>query len=263
MNFEIGIYDLEDRLSKDQEDERCVMIVRVAASPSAPHMVTSRADNRYYGRFYRRGNYESRIAEEYEVREMLERARRLYEGIEGEIARRGYADSSSTSFGDNVYARRLITRFSHRAEAGNELAARRISALLLPTTSFHVSGASQQDRQEWVSWLDPSERRYQPEPRGLFIPYEVRRPTLGGIACLKNFWKHDGTQMSNQGLEEYLIVGLDGTVEFGSSSAASQRKNWPAFAFKGKEILTRTWQAVNFTADVRRRLGLVSFTCCY
>ena len=74
------------------------------AEPVRPAHGNYRADNRYYGRFYRRGKYESKIAEEYKVRKMLERARRHYEGIEGEIACRGYGDPSSADFATNQYA---------------------------------------------------------------------------------------------------------------------------------------------------------------
>ena len=85
----------------------CVLVVRTTASPLAPHMVTLKGDNRYYGRFYRTSNYENRIAEEYDVREMMERARRLYLGVEEELSRRGYSDPSSPDFGDNPYTRLL------------------------------------------------------------------------------------------------------------------------------------------------------------
>ncbi len=107
MDLEIGVYDLpEDPAGQGpgapgaDAAGRCVMAIRVTASPYAPHMVTLKGDNRYYGRFYRRSNYESRVAEEYEVREMLERARRLYEGVEREVARRGFGDPSSEDFAD-------------------------------------------------------------------------------------------------------------------------------------------------------------------
>ena len=103
--------------------DRCVLVVRTNASPSAPHMVTLKADIRYYGRFYRRSNYESRIAEEYEVREMLERARRLYLGVEDELARRGYSEPYSADFGKNPYTRRLATR-----AASPESGPRRVAA---------------------------------------------------------------------------------------------------------------------------------------
>jgi len=241
------------------KDGPCVMVVRVGPSPYAPHMVTSSADSRYYGRFYRRGNYESRIAEEYEVREMLERARRLYEGIEGEIARRGYGDPSSADFATNQYARRLVTRFTHITEA-REDAARRVTVLLLPIAPAPSTDATRQNRREWISWLDPNVRRYLPDHGGQFVPGDTLQPTLGGIACLKNLWEHDGVGMRNKGLEEYLLVHFDGTVEIGFSSAVRQmeKAGSVSFVFWGRQILARVWQTINFTNEIRRRLGLTS-----
>lgn len=259
MDFEVQPYELPDSQDGDGTAERCVMVVRVGPSLNAPHMVTSRADNRYYGRFYRRGNYESRIAQEYEVREMLERARRLYEGVEGEIARRGYGDPGSPEFAANGYSTRLVTKFSHATET-NELAARRVCVLLLPVGA-PPGRLPRQDRREWVSWLNTNQLRYLPDTASRFLPGPRIQPTLGGIACLEDLWKSDGAggPMLNKGLEEYLLVGFDGAVELGLSSVAVQRQEWGmSFAFFGKRILVRTWQAINFATDVRRRLGLTS-----
>jgi predicted HTH transcriptional regulator len=101
IGVEMGTFGMQET------PDKCLLVVRTTASPLAPHMVTLKGDNRYYGRFYRRSNYENRIAEEYEVREMMERARRLYLGIEEDLARRGYSEPSSSDFGDNPYTRRL------------------------------------------------------------------------------------------------------------------------------------------------------------
>ena len=87
--------------------DRCELVVLTNASPSAPHMVTLKGANRYYGRFYRRSNYENRIAEEYEVREMLERARRLYLGIEEELEQHlqpGASDTITVDLTPGTYA---------------------------------------------------------------------------------------------------------------------------------------------------------------
>jgi len=229
--------------------DRCVLVVRTNASPSAPHMVTLKADNRYYGRFYRRSNYESRIAEEYEVREMLERARRLYLGVEEQLGRRGYSNPYSSEFGDNPYTRRLATR---RASSGS--GPRRVPAemwasfVLLPT----ASGAIQrQDRREWSSWLDPNTRRYQPDMGGQFVPHVVR-PTLGGVACVKPHYLEGAAA----DLDEYLLVGFDGSVELGFCPA-SMRDESRRF-FWGERLLRRLWQTLSFASDVRSRLGILA-----
>lgn len=57
-------------------------------------------------------------------------------------------------------------------------------------------------------------------------------------------------------LEEYLLVGFDGSIELGLSPAAirdeSQRYFW------GGQLVRRWWQTVNLTADIRARLGILS-----
>jgi hypothetical protein len=227
--------------------DRCLLVVRTNASPYAPHMVTLKADNRYYGRFYRRSNYESRIAEEYEVREMLERARRLYLGVEEELARRGYANPYSGSFGDNPYTNRLATR-----SASSDSGPRRVPAemwtsfVLLPTTSGSIQ---RPDRSEWSRWLNPDARRFQPDMGGLFVPHVVR-PTLGGVACVKPHYLEGAAA----DLDEYLLVGFDGAVELGFCPTGikdeSQRFFW------GERLIRRLWQTLNFAAEVRSRLGI-------
>ncbi|MBD0327999.1 MAG: ATP-binding protein [Pyrinomonadaceae bacterium] len=227
--------------------DRCVLVVRTNASPSAPHMVTLKADNRYYGRFYRRSNYESRIAEEYEVREMLERARRLYLGIEEELRRRGYADPSSLNFGDNPYTRRLATRDATSGSVARRVRAEMWASLVLvPTAPASRRGLN---RAEWNEWLESSDRTYQPS--GTFVPQQVR-PTLGGVACVKPHYLEGAAA----DLEEYLLMGFDGSVELGFCPA--RVKDELQRFFWGRRLVHRLWQTLNFTADVRDRLGLLS-----
>lgn len=242
LDFEIETFDYGGG------PDRCVLVVRTNASPSAPHMVTLKNDNRYYGRFYRRSNYESRIAEEYEVREMLERARRLYLGVEDELRRRGYADPYADDFGDNPYTRRLATRVYSEGTPVRIPTGMWASFVLLPTTS---GGVQRQDRREWSRWLDPNTRRYQPDMGGLFVPHLVR-PTHGSIACVTPHY----VEGAAADLEEYLLVSFDGSIELGFSPAAirheSQRYFW------GNQLIGRLWQTLNFAADVRARLNLLS-----
>jgi hypothetical protein len=140
LYFEVEPFDHEGG------SDKCVLVVRTNASPSAPHMVVLDGDNRYYGRFYRRSNYESRIAEEYEVREMLERARSLYLGVEEELRRRGYSDPYSADFGDNPYTRRLATRAYSREPGPRHLPADMWATfILLPTAPATTRGL---DRRE-------------------------------------------------------------------------------------------------------------------
>ena len=212
-------------------------------------MVTLQGDNRYYGRSYRRSNYESRIAEEYEVREMLERARRLYLGIEEELARRGCSDPYSSNFGGNPYTRRLATRTASPGSDPRRVPAEMwVGVVVLPTGSGDIQS---QDRREWTSWLDPSTRWYQPDMGGLFVPYLVG-PTFGGVACVAPHYLEGAVA----DLQEYLLVGFDGAVELGFCPATTRDES--QHIFWGGQLVRRIWQTLNFVADVRSRLGTLA-----
>lgn len=249
MDYEIRTWPIED-------GSRCLMAIRTGPSPFAPHMVTSRDDKRYYGRFYRRGDYESRIADEYEVREMLERARRLYEGVEAEIISRGYGDVNLSSFADNDYARRLVSNPDGIPQAGSKPGARRVSVLLLPVGPRSTGGHTP-DRKQWISWLNPNELRYEPVRNEVFVPSDSQRPILGGISCLR-YHRDRGDKRVPGGLTEYLLAGFDGSVELGFSSACFKANDDPWVWYDGCHMLYRTWQTVCFAREVRNELGLAS-----
>jgi hypothetical protein len=212
-------------------------------------MVTLDRDNRYYGRFYRRSNYENRIAEEYEVREMLERARRLYLGVEEELRRRGYSDPYADLFGENPYTMRLATRAASPGSGPRRVPADMwASFVLLPTARANTRGL---DRSEWLRWLEPNDRRYKPERSSLFVPSMVR-PTLGGVACVKPHY----VEGAAADLDEYLLVSFDGSVELGFCPT-SVRDGSHRY-FRGGQLIHRLWQTLNFTSDVRSRLGILA-----
>jgi hypothetical protein len=245
IEVEMGTFAMQET------PDKCLLVVRTPASPLAPHMVTLKGDNRYYGRFYRRSNYENRIAEEYEVREMLERARRLYLGVEEDLARRGYSEPSSSDFGDNPYTRRLADD-RRDDEAGNRLPAEMwASIVLLPT----IPASVRQDQREWLSWLDPSERQYEPSPGSTLLPYGSKRPVLKGVVCLQ---PHRWGGAAD--LDEYLVLGFDGSVEFGFVPAICdlERRGELVRYFRGVTLLYRLWWLLNFAAEIRARLGVVA-----
>jgi hypothetical protein len=249
MDFEVEAFPLQN------DPDRCVLVVRTQAGPSAPHMVTFNGNNRYYGRFYRRSSFDNRIAEEYEVREMLERARRLYLGLEDELRRRGYSDPRSPSFGDSSYNRRLA---AYSPDRGVYDASRWISFLLLPTIT---SGTASTDRDGWLQWLDPNQLKYEPEPNELYVPHARPRPVLGGVASLKPAFE-DGRMIANL-LDAYLRVGFDGSIEYGFAPIGevelSSDQTVPTVPFfKGRAILVKLWQTLGFAADVRARLSIAT-----
>ena len=234
------------------DPNRCLLVIRAQPSPSAPHMVTLNGDNRYYGRFYRRGNFGNRIAEEYEVREMLERARRLYLGLEEELSRRGYGDPSSASFGDSPYNRRLAAR---SPGGGMEGTLRWASFLLLPTSA---AGTALADRASLVDWLDPNDHRYEPHSRDLYLPTAVPRPVLGGVASLGAAYE-DGRPVAGR-IKDYVRVGFDGSVEYGFApvgvTALPDGTELPYFI--GTRIVAKLWQTLGFAAAVRSRLSMAA-----
>ena len=246
MDFEVEAFALPN------DPDKCVLVVRTQASPSAPHMATYKQDNRYYGRFYRRSNFENRIAEEYEVREIMERARRLYLGLEDVLGRRGYLDPLSPDFGDTSYNRRLAVRLSN---GSRERAPRWASFLLLPTVPASVPVT---DGGGWLRWLDSNEHKYEPDTTNSYLPLGPRRPVLGGAVCLNPAFA-DGRMIANL-LDEYLRMGFDGSVEYGfapvGEKAFSPRD--PVPYFMGSRMLVKLWQTLGFAAEARARLSMTA-----
>ncbi|WP_166180777.1 AlbA family DNA-binding domain-containing protein [Rubrobacter tropicus] len=234
------------------DPSRCLLVVRAQPSRSAPHMVTLNGDNRYYGRFYRRGNFGNRIAEEYEVREMMERARRLYLGLEEELTRRGYGDPTSGTFGDSPYNRRLSAR---SPDGGVEAATQWASFLLLPTSPAEPAFA---DRASLVDWLDPNKRRYEPDRARSYLPTAVPRPVLGGVATLGVAYQ-DGRPVDGR-VKDYVRVGFDGSVEYGfaPASVTGLPDGTEVPYFIGTRIVAKLWQTLGFAADVRARLSMAA-----
>ena len=120
--------------------------------------------------------------------------------------------------------------------------------VLLPTVP---ASARRVDRREWLRWLDPTDRRYEPEPHGLFVP-TFPRPNLRGAACVKPHRLEGATP----DVEEYLLVGFDGSVELGFCPAMARDEMLRYFF--GSRLVRRLWQTVNFTTDVRSKLGILA-----
>jgi hypothetical protein len=72
------------------------------------------------------------------------------------------------------------------------------------------------------------------------------------VACLGPHYR-EGTAAD---LGEYLLVGFDGSVELGFCPAMvrdeSKRYFW------GQQLIHRLWQTLNFTCDLRSRLGVLA-----
>ena len=120
--------------------------------------------------------------------------------------------------------------------------------VLLPTAPASIRGV---DRTEWLRWLTPTERRYEPEQGGQFVPV-FPRPNLGGVACIK-LHNLEGAAAD---VEEYLLVGFDGSVEVGFCPAKARDE--VRRYFFGSRLVRRLWQTLGFTAEVRSKLGILA-----
>lgn len=85
----------------------CILVIHVPVSIRMPHMVTYQRGNRYYRRYFKRHQYESLPAEEYEVREMFEKGSRMIDEVMAYLSSQNYTDPSSSTFAENTYTKRL------------------------------------------------------------------------------------------------------------------------------------------------------------
>ena len=120
--------------------------------------------------------------------------------------------------------------------------------VLLPTAPASIRGV---DRTEWLRWLTPTERRHEPEQGGQFVP-AFPRPNLGGVACVQ---LHN-LEGASADVEEYLLVGFDGSVEVGFCPAMARDE--VRRYFFGSRLVRRLWQTLGFTAEVRSKLGILA-----
>lgn len=76
-NVQPKIYFKIQPIPFENDPEKCIIVIYVPINIRAPHMVTYKGDNRYYRRYFIRHQYQVLPAEEYEVRELLERSQRM------------------------------------------------------------------------------------------------------------------------------------------------------------------------------------------
>ena len=69
--------NIDFRVIDFNNSENCILVLYVPMSNRMPHMVTYQRDNRYYRRYFKRHQFESLPAEEYEVREMFEKGTKM------------------------------------------------------------------------------------------------------------------------------------------------------------------------------------------
>lgn len=227
----------------------CIIVVHVPVSIRMPHMVTCQRDNRYYRRFFKRHQYESLPAEEYEVREMFERGSRMMDEVMAYLASQGYADPSSSKFADNTYTRRLGFIIS-REEGNREIVQAHHFTTFVAYPNILINELINTSSEEFWNWLDPNNRRYLPAPGGIFLPTD-KRTTLDGIVLSDERFRigETGTQF----IERFLRINRNGFIELGCNLARQERDD-VGFAFV--PMIGIFWQFLGFVTDVYRLEGV-------
>ena len=227
----------------------CIIVVHVPVSIRMPHMVTRQGDNRYYRRFFKRHQYESLPAEEYEVREMFERGSRMIDEVMAYLSSQGYADPSSSTFADNTYTKRLGFIIRGR-EVNREIVQAHHYTTFVAYPNILTDELINTSREEFWNWLDPNSRRYSPDSGGIFLPTD-KRTTLEGIVLLDERYRIGDTR--TEFIERFLRINRNGYIELGCNLANKQGDD---IAFEFVPIIGIFWQFLGFVTDLYRLEGV-------
>jgi len=227
----------------------CIVVVYVPVSIRMPHMVTYQRDNKYYRRFFKRHQYESLPAEEYEVREMFERGARMVNEVVAYLSSQGYADPSSSTFADNTYTKRLGL-IVHSREGNRGIVQARHYTTFVVCPNILAGELIDTSREEFWRWLDPNSRRYPPGPGGIFLPPD-KRTTLEGIVLLDYRLRIGETE--TQFIERFLRINRSGYIELGCNLA---RQEGDDIGFAFVPMIGIFWQFLGFATDLYRLEGV-------
>jgi hypothetical protein len=226
--------------------DRCVVVINTSVSPRGPHMVTVEGDNRYYRRYFKRQQYQSLPAEEYEVREMFERSGRLRSETEQYLASRNCLDVTRSNFAENSLSEHLYMH--ETSDQGSTLipAQSLVTFLALPETL--LDDAIDTIGDELWQWLAPMLRLYPPTDDPL-LPAGSKRTVFNGVLLTEEYTPRDRTFW-----HRYLLVARNGFTEVGLS--LPQRYNG-RILFPFVTIIGRFWQFLHFVADLYSCQGLL------
>jgi len=226
--------------------DNCVVVINTSVSSRAPHMVTVQGDNRYYRRYFKRQQYQSLPAEQYEVREMFERSSRLRSETEQYLASRNYLDVTASNFAENSLSKRLYmhetTERSHARIAAESL----VTFLSFPDTLARDAIDTIGD--ELWHWLAPMLRLYPPTDAPL-LPAGGKRTVFDGVLLTE---EHARGELAFW--HRYLLVTRNGFTEVGLS--LPQRRNG-RILFPFVTIIGRFWQFLHFVTDLYSCQGLL------
>ncbi len=229
--------------------ELCIIVVHVPMSIRMPHMVTRQGDNRYYRRFFKRHQFESLPAEEYEVREMFEKGSRMMDEVMAYLSSQGYTNPSNSTFAVNTYTKRLglIIR---RRESNREIVQAHHYTTFVAYPNILTDELIDTSSEELWNWLDPSSRRYPPDSGGIFLPRD-KRTTLEGIVFLDERYSIGDTRTEFIG--RFLRINRNGYIELGCN-LADQNGDDIAFAFV--PMIGIFWQFLGFVTDLYKLQGV-------
>lgn len=219
------------------DPDKCLVVIHVSVSPRAPHMVTAKGDNRYYRRYFKRQQFESLPAEEYEVRELFHRSTRMRDEVQALLGSRGFGRLDVGDYGGNVQSRRLSMNQLWEGRASELIRANHF-VLLTSCPEVLIPKKVSVGSDDFWDWMDADDRKYSPARR--FVPYEEKRPVSQGALFFVTEAKLDLWSV-------YLYVHDTGYVEMGLSVARSFNG---LMGFALTTIVARYGQLLRFTADL-------------
>lgn len=238
--------NIDFRVIDFNNSENCILVLYVPMSNRMPHMVTYQRDNRYYRRYFKRHQFESLPAEEYEVREMFEKGTKMTDRLIYYLASNGYGDPSSYAFAENTYTR-LLGIVIRRPQYKREIVQAEHFVTFVACPNIILDDYIDTSRDELWNWLDINSRRYPPDIGGLFLPTE-KRTTLDGIVLSDDKYQIGDIQLNL--IPRFLRINRNGYLEMGCSLAT---KDGDDIAFAYVPTVGYFWQFINFVVELYRQ----------
>jgi len=236
QRVELGI-----RALKLPATDKRIVVVRVPMSPRMPHMVTYKQDNRYYRRYFKRHEFQSLPAEEYEVREMFEKSTRLRSRVLEYLEHQGYGNPDSDGFASNRFTAKL-GMIHHEAEKHLVVQATNFVTFVAFPDLLEEDILPIADETMW-KWLEPNARRYEPATRANFLPTD-KRMILDGILLSETLSREPNSPVR---LEKSLRIQRNGFVEYAWAPAVKHNRE-TVFPFCA--IMGILWMFLGFLNDL-------------
>jgi hypothetical protein len=208
-------------------------------------MVTYQGDNKYYRRYFKRHQFESLPAEEYEVREMFEKGAKMTDKLIDYLSSNGYGEPTSNRFAENTYTKLLGIEIG-RPQYNRDIAKAENFVTFVTCPNIITDDYIDTAKDELWNWLDTNKRRYQPDMGGIFLPSE-KKTTLNGIVLNDERYYSGGSQLNLR--PRFLRINRNGYVEMGCSLA---RKYGDDILFAYVPIIGYFWQFFNFILELYR-----------